>query len=510
MVVNPQLDRVTGHLTRLKLTSTRDCLESLLDLDPDYEIDAGNRLASSFKVVPANQNERDADAPQAEDDAASYEIRPAKPAKALPKIETSYDKALEAMIAETKKEKAARQAIGAAEEPPAKCIVEKPVRQIKKPAAKTPAAAKPAAAAAKPAAPAAAPEAPKSAARTKADAARKALEEAEAAAAAEETAVASAVKQPGDVIDAFVQLAKEEGHQVGNDCVYVVNIGSPTDNSNYHRLAIALADFIHFKLRKALGENRMDILTWKTAQSALYAAGVTPTGKSKYVLRTSDLRDRLIAQQEKSSVAITELLAIKDWLKSIDGDTSARMEKAMNALKIGEIISTDDDDAPDPETFGYKLSQFVDDFQRFTSLGEDGKSLMEEYEKLAFELFHVVPGREQGYVVLCAKTKKKGETSEAFVARQREVALELLKKLKTRLEGYPQLSRLVLHPASFGEVVTLGYEAEDRDIITIDSAGTARAILSVTEHALGQSGKMDGIDPQLAAHLMSVRDDEKK
>ncbi len=31
MVVNPQLERVTSHLTRLKLTSTRDCLESLLD-----------------------------------------------------------------------------------------------------------------------------------------------------------------------------------------------------------------------------------------------------------------------------------------------------------------------------------------------------------------------------------------------------------------------------------------------------------------------------------------------
>jgi hypothetical protein len=324
----------------------------------------------------------------------------------------------------------------------------------------------------------------------------------------EPAASLEAEEKPLDPIEVFLQLAREEGHEKGNDAVYIANIGSPTDSAEHYRLTIALPDYIYFKLRKALGERRMDILTWKTAKEALYAAGIRPTGKSTYVTETSDLEEKLVAEQDKARSALSDLCSVRDWIKTVDKDTAAKMEKAMRMLKIGVEDSpiTDESADDDEETRKYTIERFVDDFQRFTALGEGGKSLMEEYEKLAFQLFHIIPGQEQGYVVLCTKTRREGESEEEFMKNQRNVALELVKKFKERLSGYPQLARISLHQACFGEVIPMGFVPEEHDVVTIDANGTARAILSVAEHSLtGPAAKGSSLDPQVAGHLAPVK-----
>jgi hypothetical protein len=324
----------------------------------------------------------------------------------------------------------------------------------------------------------------------------------------EPVASQAAEEKPLDPIEAFLQLAKEEGHEKGNDAVYIANIGSPTDSAEHYRLTIALPDYIYFKLRKALGEHRMDILTWKTAKEALYAAGIRPTGKSTYVTETSDLEEKLVAEQDKARSALSDLCSVRDWIKTVDKETAAKMEKAMRMLKIGVEDSpiTDASADDDEEMRKYTIERFVDDFQRFTALGEGGKSLMEEYEKLAFQLFHIIPGQEQGYVVLCSKSRREGESEEEFSKNQRNFALELVKKFKERLSGYPQLARISIHQACFGEVIPMGYVPEEHDVVTIDANGTARAILSVAEHSLtGPAAKGCSIDPQVAGHLAPVK-----
>lgn len=296
--------------------------------------------------------------------------------------------------------------------------------------------------------------------------------------------------KPDDVIDAFVRLAEEEGHTKDNDAAFVVNIGSPTDSAMYYRLAIAITDYVYFKLRKALGENRMDVLTWNNAREALHAAGISPTGKSKYVTECGDLAHRIDAARHTASDAIRDLVAISD---SLPTELRERMKRSLSILGITDVAAAEvqsehplhDDDAR------CRLEKFIDDFQRFTSLGEGGRALMEVYEQMAFELFHIVPGQEQGYVVICAKTRMPDESKEAYMTRQRSVALELVKKIKQRMSGFPQLSRISLHQAYFGEVIPMGYVPEERDVVTIDSDGIARTILSVSEHGLGQMKKTD-------------------
>jgi len=310
---------------------------------------------------------------------------------------------------------------------------------------------------------------------------------------------------PTDVVGAFVELAKEEGHIMGDGFAYVVNIGTPTDKMEYYRLTLALADFIFFKMRKALGEGRMDVLTWDTALSALHAAGMIETGQSTYAMDAPEYKERLDREKDKARSAIATLLESRDKLKAVDPEAASKMDAAMRTLHIGEAAdSSDDIDASIRE---YKLEQLIDDFQRFTSLCEDGKALGDKYEELATKLFHVTRGDEQGYVVLCTRHREKGETKEAFLARQRVYAVELTKKLKERLYSFPQLARLRLHPASFGEVIPIGFAPEELDVVGIDDKGVAKSILSVTAHGFATSGKTEGIDAEMVQHLAGVEMD---
>lgn len=298
---------------------------------------------------------------------------------------------------------------------------------------------------------------------------------------------------PTDVVEEFVKLAKEEGHTIGDEMVYVVNIGSPTDSAEHYRLSIALPDFIYHQLHRAYIDKRMSALTWKAAREALFAADIRPTGFSEFSSRMDGVEERLKAEEERLMKSIKDLKGVHSFIRNEVGDEELS-ETMLHALStFGIKLSGDgkknhvgfqaDDLSPTDETSArYSMEKHVDAFQKFTSLCEGGQSLMERYEKAAKDIFGVTPGQEQGYVVLSVKRRSDDESRETFLERQREYALHITKKLSKQLNGFPQLARMSLHPTSFGEVVPVGYVPEENDVVAIDSKGVARNILSVVTH----------------------------
>jgi len=272
-------------------------------------------------------------------------------------------------------------------------------------------------------------------------------------------------QKPEDVVEAFIRLSKEEGFDINDDIAYVVNIGNLSDKSLYYTLALAMPDFVHFQLRQGLGAKKIDALTWRVTIDALRAVGIRPSGKCKGILDDTGFDAKI--KVEQATKAVEDLMALKNELPAKYG---RRLTKAMEALGIGEDTT---EISNDNETL-------IDDFKRFTSISEDGKSLSEHYEQEALEKYGVAPGSECGYVILSSKRRDKHETVEAFRERHRTYALSLTKKLRDQLGSFPQLVRLSLHPCSFGEVVPIGFVPEEREVVTIDEKGVAKKILGLS------------------------------
>jgi len=308
----------------------------------------------------------------------------------------------------------------------------------------------------------------------------------------------------------MVQLAKEEGHTLDDSAAFVINIGSPADRDDFYKLTIGLSDYVHFSLRKAVSERRLDVLTWLSAQEALYTAGIRPTGKTKYVTDTSPYSEKLEKETTAATSAISDLLGTAQWLKTVDKEIGEKMERALTILKIGDrtlhAFSPESMDIRESEA-KIVLGPYIDGFKRFCALGESGLSMMEHYENMAEELFGIKKGTEQGYVVLCAKKKKKTESIAAFKADQQANGVRLAKKLAQRLKGYAGIGRLCLHPASFGEVIPVGFVPEERDMVVIDSKGEARKILSVADQGVPRVPHATSSDP-MVGQLNPVRAEE--
>jgi len=300
-----------------------------------------------------------------------------------------------------------------------------------------------------------------------------------------------------DVIDAFYALAKEEGHTEDNDAVFVVNIGSPTDAQEHYSLSLAWCDYVHHALRRALAEKRIDVLTWHTAKEALFSAKIIPSGKDPSAAMTPEMKEYLRKEEDIAQQSITDMCYISKWLRANGKkDLSEKMDRAMNLLHIGDETPYEE---PHPTEIEYASSQIVDGFQRFIVLGVGGVPLIEQYQQMAKERWNVCEEKEQGYVVLSATRRDSSRESVAdFVARNRRHGHELLKKIGKKLARYPNLCRISFHLASFGEVIPVGYVPEEQDVVTIDSRGCARCILSVADFGakLGEEAPGKRRDPE--------------
>lgn len=308
-------------------------------------------------------------------------------------------------------------------------------------------------------------------------------------------AVVAAVKDTDakgteDPVQSIRDLAIEETGSK-EKVLYALNIGTYRDQAIYYRLCIALSDFIFYRLRRSFGMREIDGLSWKLARETLMAAGFLPSGKSRYAMRTDSATSEAI-ERERTSVeaSVQVLVQARDELGGSNPELADRMTRSLESLGVFKHHATTDESvkalieeglALAPDVHRSRILRFIDEFQRFTSLAEDGEILNEEYQKLAKEWFGVTEGSEIGYSILSMLEKGEGESHDAFITRHRAYAIELTKKIRDKLSYHPQLSRLSLHPCVFGEVMPIGYVPDD-EVVGIDEKGVARTIFSLATH----------------------------
>jgi hypothetical protein len=109
---------------------------------------------------------------------------------------------------------------------------------------------------------------------------------------------------------------------------------------------------------------------------------------------------------------------------------------------------------------------------------------MEHAEQLAKDWFKIVKGFEKGYAIFDIVRRKSDETPEQYKIRFKELCQKLIADMSKAIGRFHGFNRFSFHPAGIGELMPIGFvPKEGEEIVTLDSDGTAKTILDVSDYS---------------------------